>query len=228
MWVFMSIVLPIGSALVSLAAYSLLFNWQFGVGLVTLLFIHEMGHYVIIRAKGLPANWPVFIPLLGAYVAMRRMPLNARDEAEIAIAGPLAGAAAGVVCLFLYQQTQLAVLVPLTYLNFLINLINLIPVAPLDGGRVVGAISRWIWPLGLIGAVAGLIYTHNLLLILLIWIGLSETVARFRLSNRSAYYQVPLLVRVYFTALYLGLAAVLTFGMLFSQEMFVALRGPLF
>ncbi|HEX5439972.1 MAG TPA: site-2 protease family protein, partial [Ktedonobacterales bacterium] len=136
------VLLPFLSALASLAAYAWLFGWQFGLGILVLLFAHEMGHYVIIRAKGLPASWPVFIPLLGAYVAMRRMPVNVRDEAEIAIAGPFAGAMASALCFWLYHVTGLTVLLPLAYFSFLINLLNLIPVSPLDGGRIVGAISR--------------------------------------------------------------------------------------
>src|SRR5262245_13156155 len=143
--------IPFGSALLSIGAYAWLFGgWQVGAGIVVLLFIHEMGHFLLIRAKGLPASLPVFIPLVGAYVALRRMPHDARDEAEIAIAGPVAGALAGAACYALFLQTGLHLFLLLAYFSFLINLLNLIPVSPLDGGRIVGAISRWIWPLALV------------------------------------------------------------------------------
>ena len=225
------VLLPFLSAVVSLIAYASLFGWQFGVGILAILFVHEMGHYVIIRAKGLPASWPVFIPMLGAYVAMRRMPMNVRDEAEIAIAGPFAGAMASALCFWLYQATGLLVLLPLAYFSFLINLLNLIPVSPLDGGRIVGAISRWIWPIGLMAMVVAFLYTHNILLLLLLWLGFIESIRRFRLAaSGDPYYKIPLLTRAYITVFYFGLAAALAIGMFATEGLMVAQMAgrPLF
>ena len=223
--------LPFLSAVVSLITYAWLFGWQLGAGILALLFIHEMGHYVIIRAKRLPASWPVFIPLLGAYVAMRRMPRNVRDEAEIAIAGPFAGAMASALCFWLYQVTGLTVLLPLAYFSFLINLLNLIPVSPLDGGRIVGAISRWIWPIGLVALVVAFLYTHNILLLLLLWLGFIETIRRFRgAASGDPYYKIPLLTRAYVTVFYFGLAAALAIGMFATEGLMIVQvnGGPLF
>jgi Zn-dependent protease len=218
--------LPFLSAIASLAVYAALFGWQFGLGILVLLFVHEMGHYVIIRAKGLPASWPVFIPLLGAYVAMRRMPLNARDEAEIAIAGPFAGALASALCFWLYQVTGLAILLPLAYFSFFLNLVNLIPVSPLDGGRIVGAISRWIWPVGLALLVFAFFYTHSILLLILLWLGVLETISRFRVASAGgSYYRIPLVSRAYITIFYFGLAAALAIGMFATEGLMVAHAG---
>lgn len=225
--ILLKLLLPFASAIVSFGAYALLFGWQFAAGILLLLFIHEMGHYVVIRAKGLPAGLPVFIPLLGAYVAMRKMPLNVRDEAEIAIAGPLAGALAGIACVALYQQTDLRLLLVLAYFNFFINLINLIPVSPLDGGRIVGAISRWFWLLGLIALVAGFIYTQSLLLLILAWLGFGQTVSRFRSAGHASYYQMTWLSRAYVTLAYFGLAAGLALGM-FSVQQALGVGGGFF
>lgn len=217
------IMLPFLSAVASLITYAWLFGWQLGVGILALLFIHEMGHYVIIRAKRLPASWPVFIPMLGAYVVMRRMPLNVRDEAEIAIAGPFAGAMASALCFWLYHVTGLMVLLPLAYFSFLINLLNLIPVSPLDGGRIVGAISRWIWPIGLAAMVIAFLYTHNILLLLLLWLGFFESVRRFRqAASGDPYYKIPLLSRAYVTVFYFGLAAALAIGMFATEGLLAA------
>lgn len=221
------VLLPFLSAVASLAAYALLFGWQFGLGILALLFVHEMGHYIVIRAKGLPASWPVFIPLLGAYVAMRRMPVNVRDEAEIAIAGPFAGALASAACLWLYQVTGITVLLPLSYFSFFINLVNLIPVSPLDGGRIVGAISRWIWPIGLVLMGAAFFYTHSILLLVLLWLGFLETVRRFRImATGDPYYKIPLLARAYVTVFYFGLAAALAIGMFAAEGLMVAQASP--
>lgn len=224
------VLLPFLSAVVSLIAYAALFGWKFGLGIIVLLFAHEMGHYIVIRAKGIPASWPVFIPLLGAYVAMRRMPVNVRDEAEIAIAGPFAGAMASALCLWLYHVTGVPILLPLAYLSFLINLLNLVPVSPLDGGRIVGAISRWIWPIGLVAMGVAFFYTHSILLLVLLWLGFMETVSRFRvMSAGTLYYKIPLLSRAYVTIFYFGLAAALAIGMFATEGMMAAqMSRPLF
>ncbi len=212
--------LPFVSALASLAAYALLFGWQFGAGILVLLLVHEMGHYVVLRAKGIPASLPVFIPLLGAYVAMRRMPPSVRDEAEIAVAGPFVGALAGAVCFSLYQVTHVSLFLPLAWFSFFLNLLNLIPVSPLDGGRIVAAISRWIWPLGLAVVIIAFFYTGSILLLILAWLGLLQTIQRFRLSPAmGSYYHVPFLSRAYVTILYFGLAGALAIGMVASQQL---------
>lgn len=214
----LKVALPFLSVIASFAAYALLWGWQFAAGILALLFIHEMGHFAVIRAKGLPASLPVFIPLLGAYVAMKRMPQSVRDEAEIAIAGPLAGALAGLACVLLYQQTGLRILLVLAYFDFLINLLNLLPVSPLDGGRIVAAISRWIWPLGLALLVGAFFLTHSLIIALLVVLGVGQTISRFREAGRNPYYRMPWIQRAYITAAYFGLAGCLALGMYAVQH----------
>ena len=218
---------PIVSAIVSFAVYAMLLGWQFGLGFMALLLIHEMGHFVVIRAKGLPAGLPIFIPLLGAFVTMRRAPLGVRDEAEIALAGPLAGAVGGVVCLIAYWQTGLPVLLPLAYFSFYINLLNLIPVGPLDGARITGAISKWIWPIGLAGVALGAWYTHDPLLIILGIFGAYQLVARFTEAGKSSYYAISAGARVFITLTYFGLAAVLAYAT-FTIQPLMAARGTFF
>ncbi len=95
-------------------------------------------------------------------------------------------------------------LLPLAYFSFLINLLNLMPVSPLDGGRIVGAISRWIWPIGLALMGFAFLYTHSVLLLILLWLGFMETISRFRvMSAGGTYYRIPLLSRAYVTHLLL-------------------------
>jgi Zn-dependent protease len=215
--------LPLFSLVASIVVYAWIFSWELSLGIIALLFVHEIGHYIVIRAKGLPASLPVFIPLVGAYVAMRRMPASVRDEAEIAIAGPAVGALSGIACYLLYQWTQEPSLLLLARLAFLLNLINLIPIAPLDGGRIVGAISRWIWVLGLILIAVGFFYTNDpvirLVLLGLGWLGFIQLRGRFRGGGLSAsYYRISLPLRAYITLLYLGLIVSLVLGFLASEQ----------
>src|SRR5262245_39747407 len=78
-----------GTMLVSVGAYALLGGWWFGIGLVILIFIHEMGHVLELRRQGVPASAPFFIPFMGAVVGMKQMPHNAWKEAQVALAGPV-------------------------------------------------------------------------------------------------------------------------------------------
>jgi Zn-dependent protease len=212
--------LPLLSALASFWVYAALYGWQFGLGIVALLFVHEMGHVVLLRAKGLPMSAPVFIPLLGAFVAMKRMPVNVRDQAEIAIAGPLAGALGGFACYALYLQSGLHVWLALAFLSYLLNLLNLIPLGPLDGGRIAGAVPRWMWPVGLALMLVAIYYTHSILLILMAWLGFMRMISAFRKSPaRAAYYQVPDGDRLAIALLYFGLVVVLAMATYFTQSM---------
>ena len=39
--------------LISIGAYALVFGWRYAVGIVAMLFLHEMGHYIAARQRGL-------------------------------------------------------------------------------------------------------------------------------------------------------------------------------
>src|SRR5216684_1022906 len=190
------------SALFSIAIYSLIFGWPFAVGLVALLFIHEMGHALVMKLKGIPVGGMIFVPMLGAAVFMRQMPKNARDEAEVGIAGPIAGALAASVCLFFALQSPhiRSVWAPLAYFGFFMNLFNLIPIVPFDGGRVLAAIDRRIWIVGFVVLIAiqiwqwVIIHSTSIWLLVFILIAATDFWARrgFGKSPEArAYYAVP-------------------------------------
>ena len=77
--------------LVSIAAYALIWGWQFAVGFVLLLFVHEIGHVIQLRREGIEASAPMFIPFLGAVVAAKSMGDDAAAEARVGLAGPILG-----------------------------------------------------------------------------------------------------------------------------------------
>lgn len=205
----LSIILKLASALVSFWLYALIWGWQFGLGVMVMLFVHEMGHYIVIRAKGMPAGLPTFIPLFGAFVTLRQMPKNVRDEAEIGIAGPIAGAFVGAAFLVIYAFTGLGVLIPLAYFSFWLNLLNLIPVSPLDGSRVTSAITKWIWPIGLVALGVGAWFTQNFVLALLFGVGIFQMISRFRANEKTPYYAISGGSRILVTLMYFGLIAAL-------------------
>jgi Zn-dependent protease len=221
------------TALVSVVLYSFLFGWPFAIGLVALLFLHEMGHAVVMKLKGMPVGGMIFIPMLGAAVIMRNMPRNAKDEAEVGIAGPIAGALAASVCLLLALQSPhvRSVWAPLAYFGFLINLFNLIPIVPFDGGRVLAAIDRRIWIVGFLGLIAFQIWTwlqgnFSPWLLFIVVMAATQLWARRSVQGRGelqAYYKVPAGERIILAVIYFGLAAVLFFGMTISHNLILGL-----
>jgi Zn-dependent protease len=219
------------SALFSIAVYSLIFGWQFAVGLVLMLFVHEMGHAIVMKLKGIPIGGMIFIPLLGAAVIMKQMPRNAKDEAEVGIAGPIAGALAAMVCLAMARGNPGTVWAPLAYFGFFINLFNLIPIVPFDGGRVLAAIDRRIWVVGFIGLVVFQVWSwlngnHSLFLLLFVILAATQLWSRRSVPNTPearAYYDVPIGERVVLGIAYFGLAAVLVLGMALSHGMMFGL-----
>jgi Zn-dependent protease len=124
------------------AVYWALFGWKFGVGFGVLILIHEMGHFIDIRRRGLPADMPVFLPGLGAYVRWQAMGISLETRAAVSLAGPLAGLLASLACLALWWNTGDPLWAALTRAGAWLNLMNLIPIWVLDGGQAANALDR--------------------------------------------------------------------------------------
>jgi Zn-dependent protease len=136
------------SMAVSIAAYAWQWPLSFSIGFVVLILIHEIGHAVAIRAKGLRAGVLVFIPFIGGAVTLKDQPRSAYDDAQIGLAGPFAGTMAALVVLQMYKWTGSPFYLALTLAGFVLNLINLLPIGMLDGGRISAAITKWMWVIG--------------------------------------------------------------------------------
>ena len=185
-----------GTALVSVAAYSLLFGWTFAAGFVVLLFVHEMGHVLQLRREGIKASAPMFIPFLGAVVMMRQMPDDALAEARVGLAGPVLGTLGAAVCLAIGEATNSDFFRALAYIGFFLNLFNLLPVVPLDGGRAMAAMAPWMWFVGFGVLVAlELLFPSPILLIIILFAGY-ELYRRWQMRKTRSLAQDRLLPRV--------------------------------
>ena len=132
---FSFILIKFSAIFVSVWLYALYFHsWAFGIGIVVLIFIHELGHFIEAKREGLHPQLPVFIPFLGAYVRYTRG--NPWQTARVAIAGPICGGLAALVCYIVGKANGSDLWLALAYIGFLLNLINLLPVGILDGGAV--------------------------------------------------------------------------------------------
>ena len=132
--------------LLSFAAYIGLYwaLWgpKFGIGFAVLVLIHEMGHFIDIKRRGLPADMPVFLPGLGAYVRWQAMGVTLETRAAVSLAGPLAGWFAAAVCGLIWHYTGNGLWAALARTSAWFNALNLMPVWILDGGSAAFALSK--------------------------------------------------------------------------------------
>ena len=89
-----------------IAIYWAAFGWKFGLGIAILVFIHEMGHYIDVKRRGLPADMPVFLPGLGAYVRWQAIGVSLETRAAVSLAGPLAGFLSAAVCGLIWKEQE--------------------------------------------------------------------------------------------------------------------------
>jgi Zn-dependent protease len=200
------------SMLLTVWVYASFWGLPFAAGFVLLIFVHEMGHAIAMRRQGIPGGAPVFIPFVGAVIAMKRMPRNAWVEAVVGIGGPLLGTAAAAVCLMVAFATGSLFWFALASTGFLVNLFNMIPISPLDGGRIIGVVSRWLWGVGFaIGAAVWWVTQSPLLLIIL----LLGAIQLYRLvkNPKPEYYDVAASRRAIMGASYFGLLSAMVLGM---------------
>jgi membrane-associated protease RseP (regulator of RpoE activity) len=97
--------LMMGSPLAVLQA--LIAGAPFAITLMSILGIHELGHYVAARLHGVRATLPYFIPMpfglgtLGAFIAIRSPMRDRKVLFDIGLAGPYAGLMAAIPLLLL-------------------------------------------------------------------------------------------------------------------------------
>ncbi len=208
--------------LVSFGLYAWALGPIAGLGIVVMIFIHEMGHVVEIRRQGMQATAPLFIPFMGAAIFQRSHPTDALHQAEIGIAGPIAGTVAAIVALVLFSVTGWTWLLAWAWFGFFVNLFNMIPFGMLDGGWVLSAASKWFQVAGLVMLALAVFFFHLIfspVLILLVILGIPTMIQRFR-NDSSPYYQsVPPPAKVVMGLAWLGLVAILGFGLMQTAQL---------
>lgn len=198
--------------LLSVWVYAQVWGASFAVGFVLLIFVHELGHALVMRQQGIPAGAPVFIPFVGAVIAMKGLPRDAWVEALVGIGGPLLGSAGALACLLVGWGSGEDYWYALASTGFMLNLFNMIPISPLDGGRIVGVISRWIWVVGYAVGVVVFLVTYSPILFLILLLGLFSLKGRIR-GPHAGYFDIAPHKRVTMGAAYFALLALLALGM---------------
>ena len=211
------------SVLVSFAAYAWIRGPWFAAALIVMIFVHEMGHVIEIRRQGMAATAPIFIPFLGAAIFQREHPTTALKQAQIGIAGPIAGTIGATVAYVLYLVNGWDVLLLAATIGFFLNLFNLLPVWQLDGSWVLAPVSKWVYVGGYGLVVLAFLWTHSIFLLIIALFGISSLVNRFRTAESPYYRSVPTAARWALGGAWAGL--VLYLGIMLAQTLGVF--GPL-
>ena len=209
-----------GTMLLMIWIYTRIWGWQFAVGFVLLLLVHECGHLIVAKKFGLKVGAPVFIPFMGAFIALKEAPRNAWMEACVGIGGPMLGSLGALVCNGLGEILDAPVFVALAWFGYFLNLFNLTPVGMLDGGRIVTALSRWLWLPGFVVLIWFGWKFPNFVVWLMVLLSLPRIYSLFRKRSEEErrYYEVTPAQRWTMSILYFGLIAVLVFAMHLAQN----------
>ncbi len=199
--------------LVSLGAYAMIFGWRYAAGFILLLLVHEMGHFLAARQRGLAVSTPTFIPFVGAWIELKEQPMDVETEAYVASAGPFLGTVgAGIVYLWGWAIGS-DLLLAIAYGGFFINFFNLIPLSPLDGGRMTAILSPRIWFIGAPMMVALMLVRPSPLLVLIAILSLPALRDAWyydpKAPENQAYYGASRSLKLRYGLFYLGLAAFL-------------------
>ena len=151
--------------------------------LLGVFFIHELGHYSMMRIYGVKAQGMFLVSLFGNEAKKLRHSTSQKEQVLINLMGPLPGILAGVA-LFLVAQNSgnpNIYLVEVALLLLAVNVLNVVPLDPFDGGRIMEVffffksdqhkmvftlvsslvlilvgVLLWFWPLIIFGFIMGL------------------------------------------------------------------------
>ena len=139
-------------SLISLALYIFLGYYVFNsfmllILITAIVIIHEMGHFLAMKAFRYKDLGIFFIPLLGAYVSGSKREVSQWQSAIILLAGPLPGIIFGII-FYLLAESHPALDLNIAGISFytignlfvFLNLLNLFPVYPLDGGQLLNRV----------------------------------------------------------------------------------------
>ena len=182
-----------GTMLISIVAYAFIYGWWYAVGFVLLILVHEMGHYMAARQRGLDVGAPTFIPFVGAWINLKEQPRDVRTEAYVAVAGPLVGTVSAVAVYLWGRWTDSTLLLAIAYAGLFLNLFNLLPVSPLDGGRITAVISPRVWLIGAPVMLAMLFYRPSPVLAIIAIIAFPQLIKAWKYDPKGA--RKPCLLR---------------------------------
>lgn len=166
--------------------YSWFYGWPFAAGLVGLILVHELGHGAAAKLVGLRVGAPVFIPFMGAYIAVKDKLRSRQVEFIVAAGGPLIGGLASLGCLAVsLLVADLPLVRAVGYFGLVMNLFNLTPFWTLDGARMMRSVRPTAGLVGVGLTVVVLLVTARAADHLDVFAVIAVAVAAFRLGDAA-------------------------------------------
>ncbi len=221
-----SLAVTAGSMALTIAAYVLKTGWWgFVIGFVLITLVHEIGHALMMRKKGLEVGAMLFIPFIGGAVTPKQQPANAYDDAQIGLAGPVAGTIASILSLGIFNAAGNPLFLIVAFAGFIINLLNLLPVGVLDGGRISAAITKWMWVLG--GAILFymMVRWRSPLLLLVLLLALFQIYKAITEERNEVFYDLRMNQRATIAAAYFSLVLFLGYASVATHRHLLTLQG---
>ena len=198
------------------------FNLYYAIGYLFILIVHELGHYVVAKLLKLKVHFGGFTPF-GAYIVHENTE-SCKENALIAIGGPLFGGILGLIYYVVYCFTGDYTFLALCFNSIILNLANLIPVNPLDGGYIAEAISPIICYMGFPFLLYLFISTHNLkskILLLFIIIGGIYQAYKFTIKYKmDDYFKLDKESKIKFICIYSILVLLLGVSAIYLYNIF--------
>ena len=162
------------------AVLSLALDWQVGLTLTLLLYLHELGHVAFAFARGVRVTRaPTFLPGLGAFVTTAPR-TDAWDELWVSLGGPLVGGGLAIACTLAGVFWRVPWLTTAGDFAIGLNLLNLAPLRPLDGGKIVALTGPLGSLIGLVLAATVLLDIFNPIVVLFLALSLYLTYRAWR------------------------------------------------
>ena len=177
------------------------------------------GHALVMNHYKIPFSPMVFMPFMGAVIAMKDQPKDAWQDAIIAFGGPVLGTVGAAGVAVGAQATDSQLLYALADFGFMVNLFNMMPLGSMDGGRITGALSPYagIVGLGMGGSLIAAGVIANPIIYLVMLAGGWSTFQRFYdpagHQPSPNYYKITPTQRGILGGCYFGLIGVMVAGM---------------
>lgn len=183
-------------ALISFASFAYLFKWKLALLLMPILYIHECGHFWAMEVCGMKPKGIYFLPFLGAATISGEKLSSCKNEAIVAIMGPLWGLGLTLYLVVLHFFFRHPIFLAVAFWSAIVNLMNLLPLNPLDGGKVVKAIINSINRAAVIVfLILGLLATAVLTGLYIAYIALDIFAFFFALILAVAFLELRMLIK---------------------------------
>ena len=110
--------------------------------LLTILIVHELGHFVMMKVFGYKNVRMLFIPLMGAFVNGSKSEYSQKESFLVVGAGPFPGMIIGFLLVLFSQSFRSPEMFTIGVMFMVLNLVNLFPLDPLDGGQLFKLLVR--------------------------------------------------------------------------------------